>query len=318
MKTARAALAVVLALSCVMMTNTSLYGWGPIGHMAVAYVAYQQLTPAIKDRVAVLLKLNPDYDKWTAQIPKGTKASDKAMLIFMIAATWPDQIKSETGYTDDGSDDGNRPDGAPSSQNTGYSDHLHHKYWHFVDTPFTQDGSTLNPIPTPNAGSEVAVFRAVLSSSEPDELKSYDLVWTLHLVGDIHQPLHAATRVSKTDPDGDSGGNLVTLCAKPCRDELHGFWDDLPGTGSKTKTAVSYGKKLAKADSTLGSNTDVSVWIKESFDDAQNDVYIAPIAAGDGPFTPTSAYRAAARKVAKDRVALAGARLAALLNNELK
>jgi hypothetical protein len=318
MKTARATLAMVLVLSCVMMTNTPLYGWGSVGHMAVAYVAYQQLTPAIKTRVAALLKLNPDYDKWTAQIPKGTKASDKAMMVFMIAATWPDEIKSETGYTDDGSDDGNRPDGAPSSQNTGYSDHLHHKYWHFVDTPFTQDGSTLNPIPTPNAGTEVTIFRAVLSSSEPDELKSYDLVWTLHLVGDIHQPLHAATRVSTADPDGDSGGNLVTLCAKPCRDELHGFWDDLPGTGSKTKTAVSYGKKLAKADSTLGSNTDVAVWIKESFDDAQNDVYIAPIGAGDGPFMLTPAYRAAARKVAKDRVALAGARLAALLNNELK
>jgi len=32
------------------------------------------------------------------------------------------------------------------------------------------------------------------------------LVW-LHLVGDVHQPLHASTRVSSTALQGDNGGN---------------------------------------------------------------------------------------------------------------
>lgn len=310
--------ALALVLSCVMTINTPLFGWGAIGHMAVAYVAYQQLTPATRNRVNALLQLNPDYKRWLTQIPKGVNESNRAMMIFMIAATWPDQIKSETGYTDDGSEGGNRPDGATSSLNIGYTDHLHHKYWHFVDTPFTQDGSALGPIPTPNAETQVAAFRAVLSSSEPDGLKSYDLVWLLHLVGDVHQPLHAATRVSKTDPNGDNGGNNVALCAKPCKNELHAFWDDLPGTGSNPNVAVSFAKKLGKSDPALGSNTDVATWIKESFDDAQQDVYVAPIGAGDGPFTLTSAYRVSARKVAQERVALAGARLARVLNNELK
>jgi hypothetical protein len=316
MKMSYSALALILA--CVMTLNAHLFGWGAVGHMAVAYVAYQQLTPAMKDRVNDLLKLNPDYKNWLTQIPKGVDESDQPMMIFMIAATWPDQIRSETGYRDDGSAGGDRPDGATSSQNIGYKDHLRHKYWHFVDTPFTQDGSSLGPIPTPNAETQVAAFRAVLSSKEPDGLKSYDLVWLLHLVGDIHQPLHAATRVSKTDPNGDNGGNNVMLCAKPCKNELHAFWDDVPGTGSSPKAAVSFAKTLGKPDPVLGSNTDVATWIKESLADAQQDVYVAPIGAGDGPFTLTDTYRANAGRVAEERVALAGARLATVLNNELK
>jgi S1/P1 Nuclease len=311
--------ALALILIYLVATNTPLFGWGPIGHMAVAYVAYQRLTPVTRSRVRALLKLNPDYQKWLSQIPAGTAQRYRSMMVFMIAATWPDQIKGETGYTDDGPDPhGNRPDGASSSLNIGYSDHLHHKYWHFVDTPFSQDGSSLPAIPTPNAETQIATFRAVLGTNAAGDVKSYDLVWLLHLVGDVHQPLHASTRVSSTDPDGDSGGNKVALCAAPCRKELHGFWDGLPGAGKDPNTAVSYARKLSAADATLGSDPDAATWIKESFDDAQSAVYVAPIGAGDGPFTTTPAYRAAARKLAKERVALAGARLANLLNTELK
>jgi hypothetical protein len=187
-----------------------------------------------------------------------------------------------------------------------------------VDTPFSQDGTALPAIPSPNAETQIATFRAVLGTNPAGDVKSYDLVWLLHLVGDVHQPLHSSTRVSATDPDGDSGGNNVALCASPCRNELHGFWDQLPGTGSDPNAAVTYAKKLPAADTTAGSDLDATHWIKESFDDAKTAVYVAPIGAGDGPFTTTPAYRAAARKLAKERVALAGVRLANLLNDELK
>lgn len=187
-----------------------------------------------------------------------------------------------------------------------------------MDTPFTQDGSALGAVPTPNAETEIGVFRGVLSSDNPDKLKSYDLAWLLHLVGDVHQPLHAATRVSKTDPNGDNGGNNVMLCAKPCKNELHAFWDDLPGTGSDPNKAVTYAKNLRKPDATLAGNTDASTWVNESFKDAQEDVYVAPVGVGDGPFTLNAAYRSSARKLARERVALAGARLATVLNNELR
>jgi hypothetical protein len=303
----------------VMLSNTQLLGWGPVGHMAVSYIAYQHLAQTTKSRVSALLKLNPDYANWVKQIPPDTAPKDRRMVIFMIASTWPDQIKGKTDYADDGTENGNRPDGATSSQNIGYTDHLRHKYWHFVDTPFTQDGSALGAVPSPNAETQITAFRSVLASTKPDELKSYDLVWLLHLVGDVHQPLHAATRVSSTDPDGDAGGNKVTLCAKPCKNVLHAFWDGLPGSGSNpVATATSLGKSLGTPDPVLAADTDTGTWTKESYDLARQKVYVPPIGAGDGPFTITTSYRTAARKLAKKRVALAGARLANVLNGELK
>ena len=35
------------------------YGWGSGGHMTVAFVAYENLTPQVRDRVDALIKLNP-------------------------------------------------------------------------------------------------------------------------------------------------------------------------------------------------------------------------------------------------------------------
>lgn len=36
--------------------------------MQIAYVAYEKLESPVKDKVDVLLRLNPDYGKWTAGI----------------------------------------------------------------------------------------------------------------------------------------------------------------------------------------------------------------------------------------------------------
>ena len=63
---------------------------------------------------------------------------------------------------------------------------------------------------------------------------------------------------------------------------------------------------------------DVSHWTDESFEAAQQTVYKTPIVAGAGPFTLTPAYKTAALKLAQQKVALAGARLAKILNEELR
>jgi hypothetical protein len=296
------------------------FGWNDRGHMSGAYLACTQLTPATKDRVNLLLKLNPKYSDWAATVDKevpGASAADKDTIIFMIAATWADGIKRDATYTQDGSQNGNRPDGSPDpGKNTGYDDLLMHKYWHFIDRPFTIDGTALPAIPTPNAQERIALFRTVLASTSADPLKSYDLTWLLHLVGDVHQPLHASTRVSSTDPNGDSGGNLVKLSCTSC--ELHAFWDDLLGTGNNLNTVVKAARKLPTADAALAAKSDEKDWIAESFMASQQTVYASPIAAGNGPFTLPASYKKNAGKLAKVRVELAGARLANLLNTELK
>ncbi len=228
MKVVRACLCSVL----IALLPTSLFAWGAIGHMTVAYVAYQKLSPAAKARVRDLLKLNPEYSIWEKQIPAGTSPEDHDRMIFMMASVWADDIKGDPQYADDGSNGGNTPGNGASSQNVGYSDLLRHKYWHFIDTPFSPDQSPLPAVPAPNAQTQIAAFRAVLASSHPDELKSYDLVWLLHLVGDVHQPLHAVSRITKSEPRGDAGGNRVKLFGDAAPN-LHSYWDDLPGFEGK-------------------------------------------------------------------------------------
>jgi hypothetical protein len=287
--------------------------------MAVAYVAYQKLTPEKRTRVAQLLKKNPYYKtKWKTLIPAGTPADHQDLMFFMIAATWPDEIKSDSTYVNDGTSGGNRPPAGPTAwQNIGYGDLNRHKYWHFIDTPFTQDGTApLSAIPSPNAETEIAIFRQGLTSSSSDKVKSYDLVWLLHLVGDVHQPLHSSTRVGAADLEGDSGGNNVKLAAPSS--ELHAFWDGLPGDSANVADAITYAKTLTAADPLLAQKADASDWILESFDIAKTTVYSSPIGTTDGPFTITPEYKDKAQKIAAERVALAGERLANLINDELK
>ncbi len=307
----------------------SLSAWGPIGHMTVAYAAYQRLTPETKARVASLLKLNPDYAAWDKQVPPGTSQADHDRIIFVAASVWADDIKGEKQYSDDGPDPGgNVPSGTPaSSQNLGYTDLLRHRYWHFVDVPFSPDGTKLPEIPVPNAETQIDAFRAVIASDQPDALKSYDLTWLLHLIGDVHQPLHDTTRAIQTDPLGDAGGNKVSLFGD-ADFNLHAYWDDLPGSESQfcakkvhcvDRAGVVVTTLPIRLPKSAGS-TKTAVWVHESFEAARAFVYHDPIGPKEGPYTivPWSAYETKALRLAQERLALAAARMSEVLNHELK
>jgi hypothetical protein len=51
------------------------YGWDNLGHMTVAYVAYQHLNAPAKARIDQPLQLNPDYPQRKARVPSGTSAA---------------------------------------------------------------------------------------------------------------------------------------------------------------------------------------------------------------------------------------------------
>jgi len=304
---------------CLLFSLQNAQGWNSIEHMTVAYVAYQQLTPTQKARAATLLALNPNYKKWLGYIHGTVTPEEQQMYVFMMAATWPDEIKANgSGYKLDGDTPPHSPE---ASANIGYTDLEMHKYWHFVNTPFSTDGTALPAVPVPNVQTQIAALRKDLASDEPDALKSYDLVWLLHLTGDIHQPLHCALRVSKAAPRGDGGGNSLKIDVVP--NDLHGYWDNLLGVGDTGNFMVSVaaGQKLTAADATAAADLNEADWANESFTLAKSDVYVTPpIGAGLGPFTISSnpGYAAASLKTAQTRVALAGARLAGVLNAELK
>jgi hypothetical protein len=312
-------LSFTIALLLTISNQVSSYAWFDFGHMVVASVAYKRLTPQTRERANALLKLNPNYSNWEKQLPEKLPQDKKDMLIFMLAATWPDAIKTDPNYKSDGRNGGHLPQGAAASQNIGYKDKLLHKYWHFVDTPFSTDGTQLPADITPNAQTQIEAFRKAIGTSDSsDDTKSYDLTWLIHLVGDVHQPLHCATRISKIDPHGDNGGNKVAISSPGNVTNLHAIWDGSPGDSEDPMRAAKYAKQLHAADKSLAKDTNEKDWIAESFDEVKKDVYIQPIGASDGPFTLTKNYIQATNKLVKKRLELAGERLANLLNNELK
>lgn len=302
----------VMAAAAVAMYASSALAWDSQGHMMVAAIAWKNLNGASRARASQLLKLNPDYSKWIANIAP----DQQAQIAFVMAATWPDAIKSERGYEFDGD---RPPPGPIAAQNIGYADKFQHRYWHFIDIPLSMDNTPLiQPVP-PNAETQIPLFEAsVRSTSVSDDIKSYDLVWLEHLVGDVHQPLHATSRFSKALPNGDQGGNLVALCKKPCSNELHGFWDNVLGTNKNPADAIAAADRLPAALAAAAAVTDETVWIQESFEAARQFAYAPPVGPGAGPYQLDAEYEKNARTEAQARVALAGARLANVINSNLR
>src|ERR1700722_2727361 len=88
-----------LAVFLILLTLArSASAWNSAGHMMVAAVAYERLTPEAHARVSHLLQLNPDYSKWIEH----ASGADRDRIAFVMAATWPDEIKSERDCQNDG------------------------------------------------------------------------------------------------------------------------------------------------------------------------------------------------------------------------
>jgi hypothetical protein len=91
------------------------------------------------------------------------------------------------------------------------------------------------------------------------------------------------------------------------------------GRGDSPVIARTAAVNLPAAPSNAANDLDTQHWIDESFNAAKGVGYQnPPIGPGTGPFTLSQTYRAAARTLAEKRIALAGARLAKILNDELK
>jgi hypothetical protein len=316
----RLALALVLVASTLLARHAR--AWDDFGHMEVAAVAYQGMNAKARAEAARLLKLNPSYANWIV----GAKPADRDRVAFMRAATWADAIKKDPRYT------GDPPSSPTAARNIGYADFTRHTYWHYVNRPYSADGTATVPAGVPNLETQLPTLRAALASPETsDDVRSYDLAWLLHLVGDVHMPLHCIARFSAKAPTGDRGGNEVVIngnaqppicddpqyCPYGPPDNLHSFWDIVAGSGYAIAPVEAAASKLPKADAKLAKVLDVSAWVDEGFALAKSAVYVPPVGAGNGPFTITPKYQADAYDLARRRIALAGARLANLLNEAL-
>jgi hypothetical protein len=339
-----------ISLSPLFLVPARSHAWGNTGHEAVAYIAWQHMTPAARARALELLKLVPTlhkpdntasipgYADWVNDLPAGLTDDEKNLYLFMRAATWADTIKHQWLKDSD-----IPPANRPVEVNIGYTDTESHGYWHFIDTGFASDNTTVPATPVPNVATQIVALRQDIASDEDDLLKSYDMVFLLHLVGDIHQPLHGSARFFAGK--SDLGGNDVKIrlttemrksfegtLSQTAPSELHAFWDSLPGEGQPGPAlpqAAAFAVALPPAKAGKVADTDPAHWAAESFKLAKSHAYSAPIGKSPQPApsssTPsfssyliTTAYYNKAMGDAKGRVALAGARLAKLLNENLK
>ena len=203
---------------------------------------------------------------------------------------------------------------------------------HFIDQPFSTDGTPLPAIPAPNIVTALRDNVKILKTSTDQNARAQALRFIIHFVGDIHQPLHCATRVDSAHPHGDQGGNKVTIKITGSNGalqsiNLHKYWDDgierFPKGGPALNSLPPPLSQIPPAAAlATGANpaTDPAVklndpfnfqsWASESFVLAR-DVAYPGMTNGT---QPNAAYRNKALKVVRQRVAWGGYRLAALLN----
>jgi len=287
-------------------------GWNATGHRVIAAIAYDALTPATRARVDDLLRRHPDYQTYFLRnAPTGNSAA-RARSAFIAASIWADQIKSDPRFYDD-----DRRDARPTPLQRGYPDMGRHQYWHFVNIPFTQDGTRLRAPSPPHVVTEIERLSRALTRPVGDAANPvYALPWVLHLVGDLHNPLHAATRFTRDDPNGDRGGNAFYV--QPGRN-LHSFWDGLAGTDPSSDAYID---RMARRLGPKASNNsqDAASWAQEGVELAKLKVYtFGRISnAQDRPIRLNRAYQESAKLLAEKQLSAAGARLAGLLNRALR
>jgi len=130
-----------------------------------------------------------------------------------------------------------------------YNGGYYQKGWHFIDQPYLDEGGEVSDfdfeLDTHNITEAINglvgwttdlehpkdsyIKTTVENSTKGSEENAVSVAVRLliHYVGDIHQPLHATSRVDKEYPKGDFGGNTVHLPAKDGVTNLHALWDSV-------------------------------------------------------------------------------------------
>jgi hypothetical protein len=301
----------VLALLIVSVVSPrDVLAWNRAGHMVSGAIAYNELRatdPAALRRVVALLRAHPAYQtRWLPMIAERGMA-DHDIMLFMYAARWPDDLRDDPQYD--------------------------HPTWHYINYPVLLPGDTTKP-PATMAGEIVTETEHGLSvlrdPQATDAQKAIALAWIFHLVGDVHQPLHATNLFSSRWPQGDRGGNSffirATDTAQPIN--LHSFWDGLIIGSDDPRATMNRATALRAAHPSSARSAQLAIlmpetWARdESLVLAKRWAYLdGTLAGGNSRETATvlpGTYAANAQRIAEERVTLAAYRLSALLSKSVK
>jgi hypothetical protein len=280
--------------------------WNATGHEVIAAIAWNHLTPVARAKAVALLRDGPPQAHLDDLEPTSGMPDERARQLFVAASTWSDLIR-----------------------NRSIAQHAYDRpTWHYADSFWKEKDGKVEPLPemgpdAENAVERINALRAVLAAQGADSSRAIALAWIEHLVGDIHQPLHASSRVTPDLPKGDRGGNDFRLGGNP--NSLHAYWDDIldlvEAPGGDRAAGVDAWANLIEQRDPMSSFTSaergagVELWAKESVELSQRVVYPPTLAEHA---VPGADYKKTTDAVAEKRIALAGYRLAELLNKVLK
>ncbi len=289
--------------------------WDEGGHEIIATVALSRLNPRA---LAALREL-------AREVP-----TDRAPYDPVTIACWMDDLRV------------NDP---------AMPDHGQFLSWHYIDLGLDSG----DPLPSlePGDDNEVrgnvvqALKRAlvVLQGGTDPYVTSKPIACAMimHLVGDIHQPLHAATKYfySHGRVQQDRGGNREGVDNGPADENhfnLHAFWDSAwratmdeagrvtlderfhPEPEHHPRAVAPLAAAFVAQDAPVGANlqTNIDAWAWESNQIARTFVYPYLTETESRKYCRlSSGYIAQANAIARRRLVLAGYRLSILLNNTL-
>jgi len=189
--------------------------------------------------------------------------------------------------------------------------------WHFINIPINGAGLNMKRDCPPQGCiiSKIAEFRAqwrdpAASLTERREA----LLFLIHFLGDLHQPLHCADH-------HDRGGNDVPVLFFGEATNLHLLWDVelLQHMPAEDQLLQSMMALLTSERVGQWSRGSVEDWAGESFHLAQNAVYgTLPASAHGEPILLGKPYQRAAEPIVREQIAKAGVRLAAILNQSAR
>jgi hypothetical protein len=238
--------------------------WGVLGHRAVGKIAEGYLTDRARLEIERLL---------------GTET-------LALVSTWPDEV---------------RP----------YATFDKYSPWHYLNvrTGLTFDAFqlALNALPTEPADAYGALQHLLGVLKDParsDLEKVFALKFIVHIVGDVHQPLHVGHAE-------DKGGNDIKVSWRGKQTNLHGLWDsdlvEYPGL-TYTEIALAYDRSTP-AQRLQWQQDSIGTWLYESYQLAEV-VYAGAAKNPDFDYTYYPTYGPTVQL----RLVQAGVRLAGVLN----
>lgn len=334
---------IVVALCCVVFNSSWLLAWNNVGHMLVAKIAFDQLTGPQRQAAVDILRAHPHYQRYL-RTDRPDEISE-CEWCFLRAATWPDWVRVPKDF--------------PREE---IASHWRYKFhrptWHYVNYAY-EAGQTDLELTAPLNEDETHILKILPMILEtvrgnstdeidlpegltPEQQKAVSLCWLLHLIGDLHQPLHVAALVNNSRfQRGDHGGNYLAVRAEagsePVR--LHSFWDDLLGDEFEASEFQATINRLnsdpdlehSKLSELQRDKIDFVAWAKESYEEAAKTAYLA----GELPTiewrdkerwtesylervpTLSKSQLTAAEGVARRRVVVAGNRLLLVLQQQI-